>query len=211
MSEDVARAVGASVPGEVTIAGKKCRLRPLSIRELTEVQREGVRIYRKNYLNQLRDTVEFYPEGKDEFRQAIEKSAHWEADDLPKKEVYDSTTLQHSPALSAWLVENIPGSESKVHNLLTFQRMVASALDGGVLTEDVFKELTGHFPSKMKTGYINWWVTGTVEGMMCMIWQSVKHSGVSREDVDSLLSDPSVMMLFAREIEAISVPAAGNG
>lgn len=211
MSEDTARVVGASMPGEIHINGKSCRLHPLSIRDLAEVQREGVRLYRRNYLANLKDSAEFLPNGEDELRKAIEKSAHWDADDLPRKVVFDSSNLQMNEEMKKWLMENLEAPEERFRNLSSYHRMIATCLDSDVLSEEKFQEIMGFPPKKVKTGYINWWVTGTQEGMLSMVWQSVKNYGISREEVDSLISDPVNLMIFAREIESLSVPDVGNG
>ena len=42
MSEVMARAAGAGSPLTVEIGGKQCSVRPLTIRELTEVERDCV-------------------------------------------------------------------------------------------------------------------------------------------------------------------------
>lgn len=211
MSEDVARALGAAVPGELTIAGKKCRLRPLSIKELTEVQREAVRTYRKVYLTNLRDSIEFLAGGEEGFQKKVEETAHWEADDLPRKAVYDTATLEVNNKLKTWLKENLNAKEDRLKSPRTCRSLVAAALDSEVLSVEEFKKLTGRLPIKIKTGWVNWWVTGTPEGMLTMIWQSVKSDGVTRDELDTLLSDPATMMAFAREVEFLSAPSPGNG
>lgn len=211
MSEDVARVLGAGAPGVVKIKGKECKLAPLSIRELTEVEREGVKLYRRMYLENLKDSIEFLPNGDEVLREAVEKTAHWGTDDLPKKDVYLTSTIPTSPKLKKWMVENMGITEDRLKVVTTYQRIVASALDGGILSEEIYTKLTGTPVKKAKTGYINWWVTGTKEGMLAMIWQSAKNSGITREEVDSLIDSPTDMMIFSREIEALSVPATGNG
>lgn len=211
MSEDVARAVGAADPRELTIAGKKCRLRPLTIKELTEVQREGVRVYRKSYLINLRDSIEFLPGGEEGFQKKVEETAHWEADDLPKKSVYDTATLVVTNELKTWLKENLGAKDDRLRNVRACRTLTAAALDSDVLSVEEFRKLTGKLPIKVKTGWVNWWVTGTPEGMLTMIWHSVKIDGITREELDALVSDPATMMAFAREVEFLSVPASGNG
>lgn len=212
MSEDVARAVGANSPGEFEVAGKKCRLRPLTVKELTEVTREGIRLYRRQYLEAIRESLEFMPNPDEYFQKKVEETAGWQADDLPKKIVYDVSTLKPNRALIDWLVEKCGVAEDKISTISTFQRVMGGALDSEMLSEEEFTKLNGGVPpKKVRTGYINWWVTGTVEGMLAMIWQSVKTSGVTREEVDTLMSDPARMSIFSREIEVLSVPDVGNG
>jgi hypothetical protein len=211
MSEDVARALGAADPQELTIAGKKCRLRPLSIKELTEVQREGVRVYRKAYLTNLRDSIEFLPGGEEGFQKKVEESAHWDADDLPKKTVYDTSTLQINNKLKDWLKTTLKIDEKRLKHQRSCQSVVAASLDSELLSVEEFRQLTGKLPVKVKTGWVNWWVTGTPEGMLTMIWHSVKSYGVSRDELDALVSDPGTMMAFAREVEFLSAPSTGNG
>lgn len=211
MSEGVARAVGAAAPGEFVIAGKKCRVRPLTVKELTEITREGVRSYRRDYLEKIKDTIDLMDDGPAFFQAKIEESARWEAEDLPKKEVFDADSLQLNKGLQKWLVENLKTSKEKVGNLTVYRSLVSAALDSELLTAEEFKKLTGNLPRKIKTGWINWWTTATPDGMLSMIWHSVKADGITREEVNSLVSDPTSMMSVSREIEHLSVPSAGNG
>lgn len=211
MSEDVARAVGAGLSDEIMIAGKACRLRPLTIKELTEIEREGVRVYRRRYLEALKDSSDLLPGGAAGFEAAVEKSAHWDADDLPKKTVYDVSNLNQTALMKKWLIENLQTVEEKVENLSTYHRLVAASLDSGLLSEAEFTAMIGRPPRKTRTGYINWWVTGTPEGMCAMIWHALKEFGVTRDEINQLASDPSKMMVLSREIESLSVPDVGNG
>ena len=86
MSEDVARALGAG--GDITtIAGKECKVRPLSIRELTEVERECLKVYKRTFLETFHDNLDLLPddEAAGLMSRKLEEASAWDVGDLPSK------------------------------------------------------------------------------------------------------------------------------
>ena len=72
--------------------------------------------------------------------------------------------------------------------------------------------MTGGKPLKVKVPYVSWWITGSFDGMITLIWTCFKHNGVSREDVARELGrNEALLTELSREIETLSVPAVGNG
>ena len=216
MSEDVARAVGAKSPMEIDIAGKMCKVRPLGLRELTEVQRECVEWYKRQYIKTFVDTMDMFPGGIEEAQQAREKAAKWDIDDLPNKVVYDSTTIELTDKLKRWVVSkyNLGKRRRDVRRLDNdkAKRLAAAALDKGMLSPEKYKELVGKDSRPIAIAYDTWWITGCLEGMIHFIWKAFQANGVSKNEVlEVLTAKPDLMVELSREIERLSAPAMGNG
>jgi len=221
MSDDVARAVGAS--GEtITIAGKECKIRPLSILELTEVERDCLRQYKKNYLETYYEGIQYLPDGEGEklVQRKLDEIARWDITDLPPKYVYDVEKIKVTPKLRLWLEDNMEFSEknkegvkfSKEEIDLQLKRLAASSLDAGTLEDHTYESIVGDVPKKVKVGFVHWWLTGCYEGMLSLIWVCFKSQGVSKEEIAREIgTNPDIIISLTREIESLSAPDAGNG
>ena len=210
--DDVARAVGAGTGKTVTIDGVTCSIRPLGIRDLTEVQRVCLRQYRTKYLQHQHDDIASGFLSREDFNKLREETAKWDLDDLPTKWVYDTSVIPMAPGLRTWLKKNIPNVTDKLlKEELWFQRLVATSLDSEQLTTERYKEITGKEPVRMKTGYANWWITGCLDGFITIIHQMVKDK-LSLERVEKVFNvDPTAAAMLAREIESVTTPDLGNG
>ncbi len=212
--EDVARAIGAKgANSEVTINGKSYTPKPLTIKELTELERDCVKQYRKQYLEVLKDGIDMLPNGEEEFRKVFMESARWEADDLPKKYVYDVKKIPVTAELEIWLKRNTGADEKLLKKGPdVIRRLVATALDNEDMSEQEFETLTKTKPKKLMTGYANWWCTGTFAGMVAMLYLSVRDSGITKEDITTeLAGQQGLLASLSREIEELSAPSLGNG
>ena len=219
MAEDVARAIGAGGK-TVVIAGKECQIRPLSLLELTELERECLRTYKKDYLETFKDNADLLGDDAPQFlRDKLEEVARWDVTNLPMKYVYDPSKLAASTKLKLWLKKNTdfnekPSGEKLEPQLVDriMQRMAATCLDNGTLSEDKYQQLTGKETEKTRVGYVNWWITGAMDGMITMIWICFRSYGVTKEEVArefTKLSD--VLVDMARDIEHLTAPEVGNG
>lgn len=216
MSEDVARAVGAGIPGELKIKGKSYALRPLTVKELTELQRTCLKRYQRKYMETFKENIDLLSDNTERqhelLSKELQKVGRWGLDDLPLKEVFDSSRVKITDELKAWLKENIGATEAVLKSDKKTLQLVATALDGGVLTIDTCFQLTGTAPQKVKTGYVNWWVTGSSEGMVHFVWLSIRGSGLTEEELETEISDKyENIVTAARDIENLTVPAMGNG
>jgi len=227
MSDDVARAVGAGGK-TITIAGKECKIRPLSILELTELERDCLEQYQDKYISTFDRNRKLFNRGENgesdngnEFlMQKMEEVAKWDITDLPPKFVYDPDKLFVNSDLQLWLKNKIGYSTkgpkrdklTEVELNTRLRALTADALDQNILTDEEYKEMSGKNPEKMKTGYVGWWTTGTMEGRISMLRICFKDSGLSKEELSrAIVDDPESFSLASREIESLSVPAAGNG
>lgn len=226
MSDDVARAVGAN-GRTIKVAGKECTVRPLKLRELTELQRMCLECYKdkhiESYARGVKKSAVIFTDVEEQKRlvqEEIEKVSSWDLDDLPVKYVYDASSVVITDKLKEWLYKNtdfddkgIGGkklSDSKLD--VKIRRRVVTSLENNALSEDVYKELTGSEPVKVKVKYEAWWVTATVEGMLATIWMAFRDNGLERDDVINELGDnPDLMTQLSREIEHLTAPASGNG
>lgn len=217
MPDDVARAVAAG-GRTITIAGKQCQVRPLGIRELTEVERDCLQRYKRQYLETFQANLDLLPE-EDRGRtmdRKMEEAARWDVDDLPSKWAYDPRTLKITAELISWLTENMgvkAPEKDKDENDQMLRRTLATALDQGSLDENEYQKLSGgHKPIKAKVPYVNWWITGCFDGMISFIWTCFRRDGITREQVvEELGGNMGLLSDVSREIEHLSAPAVGNG
>lgn len=220
MSEDTARAVGAPSPTTVMIAGKECHPRPLNIKELGEIERECLKQYKRQYLETYKENADLLPEGE-ATRLMVDKMdqvAKWGTHNLPLKDAYDPSRIRINDKLMAWVVENYDDylsgqekEEDEKKRKTMAQRLIATALDNGTLSEDAYEDMAGRKVSKVQIGYVNWWITGAYDGMMELVYTSFKQYGVTRDDVgEALARNPTMLVGLSREIESLSTPQMGN-
>lgn len=212
MPDDVARAVGANGL-TIAIAGKQCTVRPLGIRELTEVERDCLSRYKRQYLESFSANSDLLPAATRDriLEQKYDAANRWDIDDLPTKYAHDPKRVKVTEMLKTWLTENL--SLATDADDPQVQRMAAVALDQELLNEDEYRKLTdGNAPPKLKVPYVNWWITGCFDGMITFVWICFKHNGVTREQVvEELGGNMSMLVEVSREIERLSTPAVGNG
>lgn len=216
MSEDVARALGAGMTSDLTIKGKAYKLRPLTVKELTELQRTCLRRYQRQYMETFKGNIDLIadtPEKQQDLLSLeLQKVSRWGLDDLPVKEVHDASRVKITPEIKTWLEVNLGASKNVLASETKCRQLVNTALDGAVLTPDVCFKLTGTVPGAVKTGYANWWVTGSNEGMIHFVWLSVRSEEVTEEDIANEISGQyEKIVVAARDVEKMSVPDLGNG
>jgi hypothetical protein len=90
--------------------------------------------------------------------------------------------------------------------------MAATALDQGMLTTEQYQTLVGVAPIKLLIPYVNWWITGSFDGMISVIWTCFRRSGVTRQEItDELGTNMQLLVEISREIERLSAPEPKNG
>lgn len=210
MPEDMARAVGAAGAMSVTIAGKECTVRPLGIRELTEAERDCIQRYKRSYLKTFADNIDLFPNGTDLLERKMEEAARWDVDDLPTKCACDPNKIKVTDGLENWLKEQfeLKGKITKKR----YQQLAATAIDQELMSVDEYKTMTGREVKRTKVPYVNWWITGSFEGMITFVWICFRKDGITRDEVlDELSENQSLLIELSREIERLTAPAVGNG
>lgn len=211
MAEDTARAIGAESPIELTIAGKRCALRPLTLGEIGTIERDCLSQYRDRKLESYKDSVKILPDEVAEkmLIKKVEELAEWEVSDLPHKVVH-LESLKINDKVSDWIVNYLDLDEVPSDKFL--KRMTTTLLDQGTLDPAQYKEMTGFVAPVKRVPYVNWWITAEIEGMVAMIYHCVKDNGVTRKEVDEeMRGDMAKLIKLAREIEALTTPSSGNG
>ncbi len=219
MADDTSRALGAKSGTTVTIDGKECQIRPLTIAELGELERDCLKRYKRQYLTTFSDNADLLPNGQNLVKEKLEEVAKWDVSDLPPKMVYDPTKLIAKKSLKDWLVENYDLSDEDDGVKLTKEKLkdririyAALALDSGTLQDATYESLVGDAPKKTKVGYVNWWITATFDGMISMIYTCFRDSGFTRDQIVKAIGDnPALLNEASRQIEELSAPDAGNG
>ncbi|KKN88378.1 hypothetical protein LCGC14_0249410 [marine sediment metagenome] len=212
MSEKMARALGAGGSTIVMIAGKECMPRPLGIMELSEVERDCLERYKRSYLKTFSDNADLIPEneGIKLLRGKMEEVATWDVGDLPAKYAHDPDKLSITKGLRKWLQSEMLVDKDASSKQL--KRVCATALDREMLSAKLYERKTKEKPAKMKVPYVNWWITGSFDGMISLVWTCFKGNGVTREQVAELMvKDPAMLAGLSREIEHLSAPEVKNG
>jgi hypothetical protein len=214
MAEDVARAVGAGDPDSVEINGKHYYLKPLTVRELTEIERDCVRQYRREYLTRHKETADLVSDDPEtHMLKLAEESARWEVDDLPRKLVYDTSKMKVTDALKQYMSTELGLDDEMLNRPIAVLRVVvAAALDSERMSVKDFQEVCGYVPKRQKVGYVNWWATATFSGMVCMVYAAIKDKGTltKQEIIDALADNQAKLQAAAGSVEAMSSPAEGN-
>lgn len=217
MADDVARAVGARGANGYTIAGKECRPRALNIKELAEVERHCLKQYKRQYLETFSENLDLLNCNVEDrsvlLQKKIDECARWDVTDLPPKTVYDPSRVVINDKIKKWVKEEWSDSvPTKDLDDDQIRKLVTTALDMENLSEDEYEKMAGTKPKKRKTGYANWWTTGSFDGMITMIWACFEHEGITKQQIeDELASNPSILISISRDIEELSAPDLGNG
>ena len=207
MSDREARAMAAAEFVEVD--GKQFKLRPISIQNLVDLEREAMSHYKRQYLMTYRDNADLLgDDAKSMLRQKMEEVAKWELHDLPQKDVFDTSQVPLTDAVKKWLEENfgqLPDTDTAIHAVLV------TALDTGQLKSSELKKLTGKLPIQGRVRFDQWWVTGSMEGMLSLITTSIRqeHPDLTAKDVSSW---PLAKIIeTARLVEGVTSASMGNG
>lgn len=213
MSEAVARAVGGGVASPpIMIAGKPCSPRPLSVKELAEVERECVRRYKQEYLASYRAGLEL-TEGIDRhvaYMDKLAEVAKWDIADLPARYAAHAAKITVTPALREWAAGlfTLPAAIADK----SIGRLAAGALDNKILSAAEYTALTGDAPPMVRVDYVNWWITGPLEGKITFIWVAVRGAGVTWDEVAAEVgNNPALADLLSRDIEELSAPRPDFG
>jgi len=212
MTEDVARAVAAEGATTVTIGGKECTARALLVREMAEAERICLEGYKRGYIKTVSDNADLVDRRKRDglIERAVLNAAKWTVLDLPPVPMHVPQRIKVTDKLEAWLIKACGAGRGDSKDRL--KTVAASALDEKMLSPELYEELTGDVPPTIRIGYANWWITETLEGKIAMVWLCFRDNGVTREEVaDELGRNPGVLAAMVREVEALSVPQAGNG
>lgn len=207
MSDREERALAASRPFEV--GGKEYKLRPLTLQALVDLEQEALSQYKRQYLETFRENADLF--GKDRLnilRQETEKVARWQLHDLPQKEVHDAGRVPVTDAAKKWIEENygeVPETDNGA------RAVMVTALDAGNLTRKQVKEMTGRLPIKGRVRFDQWWVTGSMTGMLSFITASIRtdNPGLKKSDIAGW---PFAKIAeAARTVESMTSASMGNG
>jgi hypothetical protein len=215
MSEVMARALNADSPKSVVVAGKNCTVRGLGIAELTEVERDCLQRFKRMYLQSFAENIDLLPKekGVELLEKKLDEVAKWDVENLPPKYAHDPRSLVLTEELIKWVNNEFPFiSDSEERSEEKTKRVVATALDQGILSEEEYIRMTKFNPPKYKVPYVSWWITGSTDGIITMVYTCFKHNGVTREQVLEAMSGSRQKLIdIAHEIERLSVPQVGNG
>lgn len=213
MSDVEARILAAS--DEVTVRGEDYKLAPLSLLQLAEIQRKALRFYKNNYITTFKDNVDIFPEDQrlDILAKKLDEVGRWDINDLPPKPTYDVRNVTITPALKEKILsffepEQAEGWETWKDPKWT--AVLGAVMDAGQITSEAIQKLTNTKPTTVKIPYDMWWVTAAYEGMLTLVYESVKINQPHIKHNDVAKWPMPDIMDAARIVEQITSPAWGN-
>ncbi len=215
MSEEAARALGVLSSTTVKIAGKECTAKPLGVKDLLEVERICLADYKRRYLETFSSNIDLLPEkeGHALLSAKFEECARWDVGDLPPKTAYNHEEIVLTPQLREWVIENSGMKDEKDMPDSRCRRIASTLMDMERLTEDLYLKLSeqSHSP-KYLIPYANWWLTGSTEGIVTLLWIAFRSSGITKDEIEEEFNrNMGALADLSREIERMSAPQAGNG
>ena len=211
--DDTARALGAKGTTTVMIDGKECTARPLSARELCEVERICIEEFKDDYLQTISRNLPKLPDKRRRqtlMEEQLIKVAGWTVHDLPTVKAYDADRIVLSGDLKSWLKETY--SLNGKAGDLQLRKLAAAALDQKMLPPEAYQKMTGKQSPAVAVGYVNWWITGSYDGMIAFAWVCFRDNDVTRDQVAGEMGkNPQLLTELTREIESLSRPSVGNG
>jgi hypothetical protein len=199
-----ARALAAG--GTVTVEDKEYKLRPVRARQLTELERESLKYYKRQYLETFTDNADLLGDSID-LSAKVDEVAKWTLDDLPQKIVHDARNVPVTKKMEKWIVEKYG---EKPDGDAAYKAVVTTALDSGDITVEKVKELTGAIPRMGKARFDQWWVTACVHGMISIIRASL--NGHAKDEVEGVDDWPLLKVTeAARIVESLTSADLGNG
>lgn len=214
MSEDMARALGTTDLEPIKIGDKECVPRPLSVTELMECERRCLKSFKREFLETWNENLDMIPEDQrlSMIARKIDEVGKWDASDLPHKYANNPSRIKLTDELRARVRDMLDITGDEDVSDFRMQRLAAALLDGGLLPTAVYKELTGTNPPQFKVDYVNWWITGSYEGMLTFVWVNVRHLGLTRDQVaEATRGNARLLIEVSRDIERLSAPKLGNG
>jgi hypothetical protein len=203
-----ARALGAGETIEVN--GSEYTLRPVGVGYLTELRREALKSYKRQYLETFSENKDLLSDGEYErlIKEEMVKIARWTLEDLPKKVAHDASGIPVTKKLRRWVEEEFDETPEEED---TVRAYVAFALDDGRLTGAEVKRMTGQTPVKGVVSYDQWWVTGEESGMVSFIHRSIRreHPEVTKEQIADWPAGK--IREAARAVESLTAASMGNG
>lgn len=171
-SDREARALGAGV--KIEVGGKEYTLRPVVSQHLCDLELEALAFYRRKYIAAFAENAHLLGEerGRNLLEKKIEEAARWDLDNLPQKTAYDVSGIPLNDKVRKWIAshnDTIPGTDSGLRAIL------ANALDTETLKPKELRDLSGKWPRNAKVRYDQWWITGSMEGMISFILSSLKR------------------------------------
>lgn len=217
--DDTARAIGASGGSTIKIAGKDCRPKPLTLKELGELERRALRAYRRDYVQAVMDVAEYLqePNRSEVINKRVQEAANIVLKELPPHFICDPSSIECTQPLKDWIKQNFniaapdeKGAPEDVHS--GYQKAAALAINQGALTETEYTQIVGKPVVRTRVAYPNWWIASTPDGQLAMIHQSFRDYNVTESQVAEALGvDRGKIFELYSEVEEITAPDVGNG
>lgn len=211
MADDLARAVGAGASIDIKVGGqeKTYELSPVGLASLQQLQREALKAFKRQYLETYVENTDLLGNGTAEnlVREKLDEVAKWDIGHLPKMKAFSVDHLEIKGSLADELLNRYGEIATDVG---AAKRLLATALDMEDIKPAQVKEWCGKAPRSGQVPYDSWWVTGTYDGMMALIWVSVKkkHPDFAKAELQDWPS--TKIMEAARIVEQLTTPQVGN-
>jgi len=208
-SDREARALGA---GDVLEVGKKkVRLRPIVVRHLCELEREALRAYKRQYIESFADSLKLV-NGQDSakvLQAKMEEVASWDVSSLPRKHVYDASSIPVTPKLLDWIESEF---DLRPEQEFSARAILSMALDTKIIGPQEVKKLSGTVPRRGSVRYDQWWVTASAEGMARFVYLALEGSGKNKLSYEDVCEwDYPKLIEASRIVEKLTAVQMGNG
>ena len=205
MSDKEARALGAG--STFTVGNEEFHLTPITIGSLAEIQREALRAYKRQYLQTYLDVQDALPAGK--LDEVISQVATWDVDKLPTKVAYSCVHLEANQQVIDLLVSFYGQTILPIKDK-TALALLSNLLDEDKVTSKEVEQIAGGRPLSAHIPYDLWWVTGSYEGRILLLWASLQthHPKYTKEQIKQW--DPSKVIEGSRLVESMTEPQMGN-
>lgn len=201
-----ARALGAGV--SIEIDGKKYTIRPITIRQLAELEREALSYYKREYLKTYKNNLDLLEDNESAglLQKKLEEVSKWDTTNLPTRKVFDASSVSVTNKAKKWIQKEY---DITVETDDIYRLFITLALDQSRLTSEQVKGLTGSYPREGNVRYDQWWITGTTEGMIHFVTEALASSNIKYEDVCDWSYEKLVEA--CRKAEHITAAEMGNG
>ncbi len=197
-------------PELVSANGVEYKANPLTLKQLTIIQKEALKYYKRNFIQTWSENADLLPNSEAMLAEAMNKAARMEISDLPLRTAYDCSKVKLNKKVRELLVgfsdyeDPINASDD---DLVV---MLQNACDKEQISCAQVKQATGTKPKAVRVPYDAWWATSTYDGMATIIYCSFNdhHPDLTKEEI--LEWSPDQLIAVSAAVENLSSPDVGN-
>lgn len=206
------RALGACE--SIDINGTEYKLRPIVAQHLADLEKAALKYYKRNFLETYSDNLDLLEGDNTELMQTkLDEAARWDLKDLPYKAAFDVSRIPINDKVKAWIVEAFDelDKKDKPKDDKAIRSLLAASLDSEKLKPSKLKELSGKAPLEGRVRYDQWWITGSINGMIRFIVTSLQYDHPEIRTADVARWSFTQLAEASRKVESVTSASMGNG